>query len=368
MSLEARISAAMDKAIAEKRIVGTVVMVARDGELIFSRAAGLADREAQKPVKEDTIFRYASVTKPFVAITALALIDKRLLALDERVRDYLPWFHPHMANGAEPDIRIRHLLTHTSGLDYVCVTPQGERINGGLTDSNIGFQENFELLNNKPLAFEPGTKWTYSLAMDILGGVLARIHGDELEHAILRHVGRPLGLKDSRFFVAERERVAQAYADGEDEPVLMKPYHKLKKNGEIVNVFGPLRIFNPNAYQSGGGGMAGTASDVLQLLQTLVAKDSILKPETAQAALANQIGGLDADPGQKFSFVGAVIDDPEKAKTALPKGSVTWGGVYGNCWSIDPESKTVGVIMTNTAMEGCNGAYPEEIWQAIYAD
>ncbi len=115
--MQDRLDRVIDTAVARKTIVGCVVKVRKNGKEIYSRAAGYADREAEKRTREDTIFRFASVTKPFVAAATLAMIDKGKLGLDDLAVTNLPWFHPKGVNGEQAPITIRHLLTHTSGLN-----------------------------------------------------------------------------------------------------------------------------------------------------------------------------------------------------------------------------------------------------------
>ncbi|WP_176083606.1 serine hydrolase domain-containing protein [Martelella sp. HB161492] len=371
MSFETRLDAVIDDAIAQKRIVGATVLFARGGELLFQRAAGFADREAGAPAAPDTIYRLASVTKPVVATTALAMVDAGMIALDDRVCDLLPWFQPKGPDGAPADIRIRHLLTHTSGLDYTggaAFLPKGEAANSGLTDTDLGFEENFARLNDVPLNFAPGSAWAYSVAIDILGALIAHITGETLEAAVVKYVTGPLGMTDTRFSVTDEARLATPYADHKPEPVKMRRLHSVADRYDQLYAFSPGRIFNPKAFQSGGAGMAGTAGDLLSLLSSYVLPSStLLKPETARSALQNQTAPEAVGPGTGFGFIGSVVTNAAANGKNLPDGAVTWGGVYGNCWSIDPTSGTVGVIMTNTAMEGCNGAFPDDIWKAFYS-
>src|SRR5436190_1825983 len=114
----ARIDAAIDRALAEHRVVGAVVLVAHEGKLVYQRAAGFADREAQRPMQIDTLFRLSSVSKPIVSAAALALVDRGKLALDDSVTKWLPAFRPKLASGELPAITVRQLLSHTSGLGY----------------------------------------------------------------------------------------------------------------------------------------------------------------------------------------------------------------------------------------------------------
>ncbi|MDH6267677.1 CubicO group peptidase (beta-lactamase class C family) [Rhizobium sp. SG_E_25_P2] len=370
MSMDHRLDQAIDRAISEGRITGSVVLVSRDGERVYSRAAGFADREAGRLVEMDTIFRLASVTKPFVAATALAMAERGLISVGDLVRDHLPWFQPKLADGRLADITLHHLLTHTAGLAY---DPALERlpadlaVNCGLADTDLGYEANFSRLNAIPLHFEPGSQWLYSYATDILGAVIATVHGSTLEEAVCAYVADPLGLSDCRFHVTDPARLAVAYADGHPQAIRMPdPYSPPETEGWTLT-FSPGRIFNPKAFQSGGAGMAGTAPDVMTFLETLArGGGDILSPETARAALSNQIGGIEAESGRKFTYVGALVTDRRLAMTPQAEGTVRWGGVYGLNWFIDPVNRITGLSVTNTALEGCTGRYPDEIVQAIY--
>ncbi|WP_137157178.1 serine hydrolase domain-containing protein [Rhizobium sp. FKL33] len=370
MGMDQRLDQTIDRAIGEGGITGSVVLVSRDGELVYSRAAGFADREAERPVSMDTIFRLASVTKPFVAATVLAMAERGLLSLQDLVRDHLSWFQPKLADGRIGDITLHHLLTHTAGLAY---DPALERlpadlaVNCGLADTDLGYEANFSRVNAIPLRFEPGSQWLYSYATDILGAVIAKVRGSTLEEAVRTYVADPLGLSDCRFHVTDPERLAVAYADGHPHAVRMPdPYSPPETEGWTLT-FSPRRIFNAKAFQSGGAGMAGTAPEVMTFLDTLASGGGdILSSETARMALSNQIGDLEAEPGRKFSYVGALVTDRHLAMTPQSVGTVRWGGVYGLNWFIDPVSRITGLSVTNNALEGCTGRYPDEIVQAIY--
>jgi CubicO group peptidase (beta-lactamase class C family) len=370
VTIATRVNDLIDRVIEEERITGAVVLVYQDGQPILEKAVGFADREAGVPVRLDTIFRYASVTKPIVAVTALAMIDKGLISLDDGVVEYLPWFRPKTPDGRDVAITIRHLLTHTSGLLYdpaLELLPEGQRMTLGVGNTDLSLEDNFSRHNAIPLAFEPGSRWAYSFATDILGGVLAALHGGTLEDAVVYHVAGPLGMADARFHVTDPARLAVAYADHPGRPVRMPDPWVSGDEDNWRTVFSPSRIFNPRAFQSGGAGMAGTAQDVMRLLEMLRKEGAgLLPPTMAKAALSNQIANLEGEPGYRFTFVGGLVTDPEAAGTALPTGAIQWGGVYGNTWFIDPAERLTVVSLTNNALEGCNGAYPEMLRAAVY--
>ena len=173
MDFETRVDKTIEDAIAANRIVGAVTIIARDGEIVYRKAAGHFDREAGREMFPEAIFRLASVTKPLVAATALAMIERQLIGLDNAVSDHLPWFRPKLADGREPKITIRQLLNHTSGLSYAY--PQVPGLTTGLQPTDMSLEENFTLWSqNAAGAFEPGTGWAYGPGIDVLGAVIER--------------------------------------------------------------------------------------------------------------------------------------------------------------------------------------------------
>ncbi len=372
--MQERIDAAIDRSLKEGRITGTVVIVAKDGEIAYSRAAGYADREAEVPVTANTIFRLASVTKPLVAATALALVDVGKLSLDTPVRDHLPYFTPKTKDGKLADICVRHLLTHTAGFAYGVNAygkpAPGAEVDEGLGNSDMDFEESFTRLAAIPLLYEPGTYWRYSTAIDVLGAVIAAVEGTSLHDALTKYVTEPLGMADTGFKVTDMDRLATPYADTDDLPVRMQdPHTVLDRQGNPLT-FSPGRILNPKAYQSGGAGAVGTANDLIRLLEAVRKGGApIMSSSLAGAALSNQIGNTprpDDDAGQRFGFLGAIVEDENLSRVPLPAGTVNWGGVYGHSWFIDPSNKISCIMMSNNAVEGCLGAYPGRIMRAVY--
>jgi CubicO group peptidase (beta-lactamase class C family) len=364
MNLVERVNAAVDAALGQ-RIVGCVILINKDGQEIYARAAGLADREANVPMQRDAIFRLASVTKPIVATTILRLVDLGLIGLNDRVTRYLPWFTPANPDGSVADIRIHHLLSHTSGLVYGLLP---DNASGGLSGVINSLTETLQNLAKVPLAFAPGTGWDYGTGIDVLGGVLAAINGSDVEDAIARYVTGPLGMKDAHFYVTDADRLTTPYADG-TPPVRMGEPHVLPGIDGGDTTFSPGRILNPAAPQNGGAGMAGAADDVMKMLEVYNGRPGLLEPGTVAMALANQIGDLprrEQDAGKRFSFIGAVLDDAVAANNPAPRGTVDWGGAWGHNWVVDPVNRMTIVVCTNTTFEGCNGPFRDDILRAVY--
>ncbi len=372
--LNARLDSVIDRAINENRIVGAVVLVTCDGQVVYRRAAGFADREARRPMREDTIFRLASMSKTIVSAAALALVEQGRLGLDDPVQKWIPTFRPMLPDGRKPVITLRQLLTHTAGLSYGSLEAADgpyhqARVSDGMDQPGLSMEENLRRIASVPLSYEPGTAWTYSVATDVLGEVVARAGGTSLTEVVKKLVTGPLGMDDTGFVVRDRNRLAVPYADGNPEPIRMADPH-LVKFGPSGILFSPSRAFDFRSFPSGGAGMVGTAGDYLVLLERLrKGGGGILRKETVRAMTTNQIGALvmaGGEPGWGFGFGFAVLRDRGAAKTPQSNGTYQWGGAYGHSWFVDPERRLTVVALTNTTVEGMAGRFPNEVRGAVY--
>ncbi len=374
-NLGQRLDAVFDRALAEDRIVGATVLVAEDGQPAYSRSAGLADREAGRPVATDTIFRLASLTKPMVTAAALALVEAGVVSLEDPVTRWLPGFTPKLG-GETPTITLRQLLTHTAGLSYGFLQPDDGpylrlAVSDGMDQPGLGFEAQLARIVEAGLAFPPDAAWLYSVAMDVLGAVLERATGQSLGQVFAERVGAPLGLKDTGFTVTDPARLAVPYADGAP-PVAM---------GEACTVpfaelsgirFAPGRAFDAASFPSGGAGMVGTAPEFLRFLEAIrTGGGGIVSPQMAARMITNQTGDLPivtSGPGFGFGFGGAVLLDPAAAGSVHSPGVWLWGGVYGHSWFVDPARKLSVLVMTNTAVEGMSGQFSTDVAAAVQAN
>jgi CubicO group peptidase (beta-lactamase class C family) len=373
-ALSSGLDGVIERALAERRIVGAVVLVAHDGRLAYARAAGLADREANRPMREDAIFRLASITKPIVTAAAMRLVETGVLALDAPVTRWLPDFRPRLADGSVPDITIGQLLSHSAGLGYGLQEPDDGpyhrlNISDGLDQPGLPIEENLRRLAEAPLYSVPGTAWRYSLALDVAGGVVEQATGKALPEVVRDFVTGPLGMADTAFAVTDRTRLATPYVNDTPEPARMADEAAVHLwDGKVR--FSLARIFDPTSYASGGAGMAGTAGDVLRFLEAIRTDGApILEAETVRTMRRNQVGTKAAslEPGWGFGYGWAVLDDPAPSGTPQSAGTIRWGGVYGHSWFVDPVRGLSVVTLTNTAFEGMSGALPIEIRNAVYA-
>ncbi|MFS8116245.1 serine hydrolase [Rhizobium jaguaris] len=372
-SLAEGVDAAIDSALADKRLVGTVVLIARNGELIYRRAAGLADRENAAAMQEDAIFLLASITKPIVTIATMRLVEQGRIGLEDPITKWLPDFKPRLPDGSEAVIRIRHLLTHTSGLGYTFAEEQDgpyhrAGVSDGLDTPGLSLADNLKRLGSAPLLFPPGEGWHYSLAMDVLGGIIEKETGGDLGDAVAALVMKPLGLSDTAFSVRDRNRLAAAYINT-SPPQRMGDEALLPILDGLIR-FSPDRIFDPRSYHSGGAGMAGTASDVLVILETVRKGGApLLSADTVKTMMADQAGGhMQAlQAGFGFGYGWSVVIDPVAAQAPFSVGTIKWGGVYGHSWFVDPQKKLTVVALTNTTLEGMWGQFTIDLRDAVYA-
>lgn len=374
--LSTRIETVVQQALDQGRLVGAVVLVARDGKLIHRQAAGWADREHGRAMTVDAVFRLASVSKPIVSTAALALVAQGRLDLDEAIAPWLPEFRPRLADGRPARITLRQLLSHTAGLGYRFLEAEagGPYARAGVSDgmdaSGISLEENLRRIGSVPLLYEPGTAWGYSLATDVVGALVGRVHGAPLPVAVRRLVTGPLGMEDTGFFVHEPHRVASAYVNGVSGPRRLEEGDTVPLvEGTAGIVFSPGRVFDRQAFPSGGAGMAGTADDVLRLLEALRLGGGVLPGALVAEMARDQARGhaLPDAPGFGFGLGFSVLRDPALAKSPESEGTWRWGGAYGHSWFVDPAQGLTAVALTNTLYEGMCGRFVTDLRDAVYA-
>lgn len=371
--LRERLDRVLARAINDQRIVGAVLMVARHGELAYAGVAGLADREAARPMREGDVFRFASLTKPIVSATALSFVEQGRLALTAPITEWLPDFRPTLPDGTRPAITIHHLLTHTAGLDYRFNQPDAGpfrdlNVSDGLDQPGLSLAENIARLSKAPLLYAPGTGWRYSLAIDVLGAVIEKAGGKPLPELVADHITTPLGMTETRFTASPDTVLVTPYADGSPRPVRMGDTHVLPFDAARIT-FTPGRAYDPASYPSGGAGMIGTAPDFLRFLEAIREGGApILDPATVEQMTTVHVPPerMAVRPGVGFGYGGSVLADPATAQSPQAPGTLQWGGVYGHNWFIDRANGITSLLMTNTALEGMVGPLTLEVRDAVY--
>ncbi|WP_175696453.1 serine hydrolase domain-containing protein [Burkholderia ambifaria] len=375
-ALPERLDAVLDRTLADARVVGAVVLVARDGELRYARAAGLADREAGTPMREDTLFRLASVSKPIVTAAAMRLVAAGRIELDEPIAHWLPAFRPTLRDGTPTDITLRHLLSHTAGLGYRFLEADADGpyaragVSDGMDRADLSLAENVRRIAGVPLRFAPGTSWDYSLAIDVVGALIEAVDGRPLGEAVAALVTTPLGMTDTAFFSHDAARFATPYVSTPVAPRRMADDDLAPVYDGTVGIrFAPARAFDAAAWPSGGAGMVGTARDCMTLLDTLrTGRDGWLERRWVDEMSRVQPGANDLPdaPGFGFGLGFSVLRDPAAARSPESVGTWRWGGAYGHAWFVDRAAGLTVVALTNTLYEGMHGRVVTDVRDAVY--
>lgn len=362
-----------------QRLVGAVVLVREHGVLRHASATGLADRETATPMQRDQLFRLASVSKPLLTTVILRLVAEGVLDLDMPVQRWLPDFRPALADGSMPPISLRQLLSHSSGLGYRFLEADADGpyaragVSDGLDANPLSLVDNVRRIAQAPLLFAPGSQWLYSLGVDVAGAVAEAATGETLQALYQRLLAAPLGLRDTAFAARNAARFATPYVSDAPQP------HRLQE-GEVVAPFegtvgieySLARATDASRFPSAGAGLVGTADDVMAVLEALrdVQRSGLLPSALAAEMASPQVGeqGPPEPAGWGFGLGFAVLRDAAATGTPQNAGTWRWGGAYGHSWFVDPVRGLSVVALTNTLYEGMDGAFVDELRDAVYAD
>lgn len=357
----ARIDRVLQLYVDENRVAGAVALVLQDGQPIYERAVGWSDKEAGRRMTIDTIFRIASQTKALTSVAILSLVEEGKIGLNDPTSRFIPAFAKTTVRN-EPDgaivparrpITIRHLLTHTAGISYGTDRDIGALYeakglgpaagNGWYTaDKNEPVCDTMERLAQLPFVAQPGEAWVYGYNTDILGCVVERASGVELDQFIRTRLTEPLGMKDTHFYVpaAERPRLAAVYSSDSEGRITRAP-EGARGQGHYVE--GPRRSF------AGGAGLLSTARDYARFLEMIrnggaLGSVRILAPRTVQLMTTNQVGSLHSSTGLGFGL-GFETTDQFGANGLDSQGAFGWGGAYGTVYRVDPQARLTMVLM-----------------------
>lgn len=366
-----RVDALVEGAIADDQIAGAVALIARDGQIAHLSAYGMADIDDGETMQTDTIFRFASMTKPITSLAVMMLYEEGRFLLNEPVSKFIPVLGnlsvlSTEGKGSVPaanEISIHDLLTHTSGLSYGFLA-QGAGpaelarqyveagVSDGLVQTDGVIADLPGRLGQAPLLFEPGTQYAYSLSIDVLGRLVEVVSGMTLAQFFETRIFEPLGMADTAFFVDSEtaaDRLASVYTTG--------PAGSLVETGPEPVELGTLvysasfHYDGPQTYFSGGAGLVSTASDYARFLQLMLNGGELdgirlISPKTVEFMTRNQIGDLNVSPGVKFGLGFAVIEDPGRVGETQSAGNYYWGGFFNTSFFVDPGERMFAVLLT----------------------
>jgi CubicO group peptidase (beta-lactamase class C family)/glyoxylase-like metal-dependent hydrolase (beta-lactamase superfamily II) len=331
------------KYIATREIAGAVTLVATPDRIVHLDAMGNAvlDPDPAESIQADSIFWIASMSKPILAALLMMLQDEGLLDVDDPVEKYLPEFRGlKTKDGKQAQITIRHLLTHTSGMGEI--TADQARECKKLADA-------IPLYVAKPVAFTPGSKWVYCQAGINTGGRIAEVVTKEpLERLLERRLFGPLGMKDTTFYLTEKQLAR-----------LARSYRRTDK-GELEAT--DIRFLNGKSptstdrFPAPNGGLFSTASDYARFCQMILRGGELdgkryLKPDTVKLMATIQTGDLKTGftPGNGWGLGWCVVREPQGVTAMLSPGTFGHGGAYGTQAWIDPGTKRIYILMVQRA-------------------
>lgn len=376
----ARIGPFIDKAFVDNgKIAMSQMLVARNGQEVYRHQSGIA-RADGTALRDDAIFRIASMTKPVTSIAFMTLVEEGLISLEDPVSKVIPEFKtlgvyaggggaaPFMPAKPCAPMRMVDLLTHMSGLTYGFqnrssvdaayrkVLPDGGR-------DIAGFDHFVAELAKIPLEFAPGTAWNYSVSTDVLGIVVSRLAGQPLGEVFKERIFDPLGMTDTGFTVPEekRERLTDCW--------IYVPGGKPK----LIDEAAKSTLTRPAAFEGGGGGLQSTLEDYHRFCRMLVGRGTadgvqIVSPKTIELMTSNFLPGAQDltnlskslfseanNAGTGFGLGFGVTIDPVRALVPGSKGEYFWGGMFSTAFFVDPVEKIHMVFMTQLSP---SGAYP----------
>ena len=375
----------------EGKIPGYLVLIARRGKAAYLHRYGERDVETGLPVEQDTIFRIYSMTKPITSVAVMMLYERGLLHLDDPASEYIPALKQlevfesgdaksYRTVPAQREMTIRDLLTHTAGFTYGHMnTPPIDEMyrDRELFGNGMSLGDTVDLLSELPLLFSPGTRWSYSVATDVLGYLIEVISGQSLDRFFAEEILEPLGMADTAFSISP-DKVGRFAANYERDGA---GFRLIDSPGESTYLKQP-KLF------SGGGGLVSTAGDYLRFCQMLLNKGQldgvrIVGRKTVELMTSNHLpqnrdlssmgyilssesrpvglgvglgarfnlrrGGLRTETrhdGIGFGLGGAVLLDPAAAHILGSPGEFTWGGAASTAFWVDPLEQMTAIFLT----------------------
>ncbi len=371
----ARIRPAMASYVDERGVVGISTMISRRGQIVHAEQVGFRDKEAGQPMTADAIFRIYSMTKPIVSTALMMLHEEGRFQLEHPVAQYLPAFGSTkvlsddgaLAEQVRP-MQIRDLLTHTSGLTYdfmldpVAQLYRDARI---MHDATRSLEAVIDELATIPLSFQPGTRWHYSVGIDVAARLIEVISGQPLGEFLRARLFDPLGMTDTGFGVPDSElhRLCAMYGlpdlIGENYSAVQLVEAALRGFNERIDVSATYPTNTPDVFVRGGLGLFSTAGDYMRFAQMLVNNgtldgERLLSRKTLELMHSNHLPPelLPFEllgqplPGMGFGLGSRVMLDVASTGGTGSVGEFGWAGAAKTYYWVDPVEELVGVFMT----------------------
>ncbi len=368
-----RLHTFLQQAADKKEVAGIVTILARHGKVVDYRAYGVRDLDTKVPMTTDTIFRDYSMTKPVTGVAMMILYEEGKWQPSDPISKFIPEFAnlrvfsgfngPGQMVLALPEHAptMLELMTHTAGFTYGDGDTPVDRMYGEMkVRQSKDLQQMIDRLSQIPLAYQPGTKWIYSMSMDIQGYIVEKLTGQVLPDFLRGQIFTPLGMRDAAFYVpaGKRSRFATLYENNGHDGLAPD-----STNGRGLGDYS----IQPTA-PSGGGGMVSTAEDYYRFAQMLANGGElggvrILAPSSVKLMTSNhlppslltgeyRIGSQRIRPGFGYGYNCAVAYDPPMANMSDGKGTFLWDGAAGTWFWVDPTNDIVFVGMIQRTRGG----------------
>jgi CubicO group peptidase (beta-lactamase class C family) len=364
------------------RVAGCQALVARHGSVAYLRSLGCADLERAVPVRDDTIWRIYSMTKPITSVALMTLYERARLQLDDPIERFLPeWkgVRVHEADGGlvapQRPPSVRDLLTHTAGLGYgIDAADPVDRLyaDAGLREPSLTLEEFSRRLAGLPLKFQPGTRFNYSFATDVCGRLVEVVADRPFDQYLREVVFEPLGMVDTGFVLPDGavDRFAANY--------------RCAAGGALELVDDPRdSVYRQPRMPSGGGGLVSTTADYLRFAEMLrrggeLEGHRVIGERTLRFMVRNHLPGgatlatiaLSQSGETAFAGVGfglgfAVTLDPVAAQVVSSPGEFYWGGAASTAFWVDPVEDLVVIFMTQL-MPSSTHPFRRELRQLVH--
>src|SRR5262245_3753490 len=374
-----RIDVAIKSLVDEKRVAGLVTLLERHGKIVHFNAVGQLDVRKPDPVQKDSIFRIYSMTKPVTGVAMMMLHEEGKWRLEDPISRHIPELaRLKVYTGKNDDgtakledarrpMTMRELMTHTGGLAYI-LNPNNpvDRmiIDANVLNSRAPLQAMIDGLARMPLLAQPGTRWSYSIGVDVQGYLIEKFSGQSFADFLRTRIFEPLGMKDTAFYVA-KEKLAR---------------HALVHTGS-----GPTLAIDPNRPDptvapvgaSGGGGLFSTASDYARFCEMLLQGGQfngvrLLAPRTVEMMRTNHVNPdplKTMAPGTGWGMDFQVVTDAAAAGDSVSTGTFSWFGIAGTWFWIDPAADLafVGMVQHDSlpTTRAIHGLSRSLVYQAV---
>jgi CubicO group peptidase (beta-lactamase class C family) len=348
----AQVDDKMEELVKEQRLAGGIVVIARKGKIAHFKPYGLRDRQAKLPMEKDTIFRIYSMTKAVTSVAALMLHEEGKLGLDDPLSKFFPSLKDLKVHtkdglvGLKREPTVSDLMRHTAGLTYgrtkISAVDQAFK-EAKMLDRGIKLKPMISAMSPVPLIYQPGTDWGYGVATDVLGGVVEVASGQKLDAFFQERILKPLGMKDTGFFVP-KDKVGRFAVN----------YSYKNKRLSVKDAAKTSKYLENPSFLSGGGGLCSTADDYMRFLLMVsnggkFGKERLLKKKTVRLMTTNQIpkgGGWVTFGDQIRGGVGFGLGFSVRVKMSDwdPDGRVGeygWGGAASTHYWVSPKDDLV---------------------------